>query len=97
MPLKSQVRVRNGCSTRFGRSRPGRSGRKGGDPIISGPFLLTVTDDLDTEADWKDAGPYALPVGGEIRIEWCFSGTGGIDDDYMGWYIDDVVVIETTP
>ncbi|MDA1006740.1 MAG: hypothetical protein O3A87_09745, partial [Verrucomicrobia bacterium] len=60
--------------------------------IVSGPFPLTVTDSAPTSALWENAGPYALPVGGQIRIEWCFSGTGDTSDDYMGWYIDDVRV-----
>ena len=27
-----------------------------------------------------------------LLIEWCFTGFGGITDDYLGWYIDDVLV-----
>ena len=64
-----------------------------GEPILEGPFPLTITDDpAQVNADWASAGPFALPVGRKIRIEWCFTGTGGVDADYMGWYIDDVEV-----
>lgn len=63
-----------------------------GTEIVSAPFPLTVADDDPHSANWANAGLYALPVGGEIRIEWCFSGTGDATDDYMGWYIDDVTV-----
>ena len=68
-----------------------------GDEIVGGDFPLTVTDPDITEAPWEDSGPHELPVGATIRIEWILDGSGGADADFMGWYIDDVVVTETTP
>lgn len=68
-----------------------------GDEIVGGDFPLTVTDPNLTEAPWEASGPHALPVGSTIRIEWILNGTGGALQDYMGWYIDDVAVTETTP
>jgi hypothetical protein len=38
----------------------------------------------------------ALPVGASIRIAWVLNGTGGATQDFMGWYIDDVVVDQTS-
>lgn len=62
--------------------------------ILAAPFPLTITDgDTDTAA-WQSSGPHALPVGARIRIEWQFSGTGGTSKDYLGWYIDNVLVTE---
>lgn len=58
---------------------------------------IAFTDDDDTNADWSSSGPIVLPVDVTIRLEWCFSGTGAAFDDYMGWYIDDVWVMETAP
>ena len=63
----------------------------------SGPFPLTIVDGDIESADWELSGPHELPVGSEIRIEWCFSGTGGTTADWMGWYIDDVVVRPVIP
>ncbi len=65
--------------------------------ITFGDFPLTVTDPNTNEAPWTASGPHALPVGAPIRIEWILSGTGGANQDYMGWYIDDVLVEETAP
>ena len=68
-----------------------------GDEIVGGDFPLTVTDPDITQAPWESSGPHELPVGSTIRIEWILDGTGGADADFMGWYIDDVVVTESTP
>lgn len=65
--------------------------------ITFGDFPLTVIDPNTNEAPWTASGPHALPVGASIRIEWILDGTGGTSQDYMGWYIDDVRVEETTP
>ena len=65
--------------------------------IVVGVFPLTISDDDLSAALWEISGPFALPVGAPIRIEWILSGTGGDNEDFMGWYIDDVVVTETTP
>lgn len=60
--------------------------------IVSGDFPLTVTDADATAAHWQTSGPHILPVGAPVRIEWAISGSGGAANDFMGWYIDDVVV-----
>ena len=65
--------------------------------IVSGAFPLTVTDSNTGAAAWQSIGPVALPVGAPVRIEWCLTGTGDATDDYMGWYVDDVVVIDVSP
>jgi hypothetical protein len=65
--------------------------------IVSGAFPLTIVDINSTAAAWATAGPYTLPVGAPIRIVWSLTGSGGSSDDYLGWYIDDVVVVETAP
>jgi hypothetical protein len=65
--------------------------------IVSGVFPLTVTDADVSNANWQTVGPISLPVGAPVRIEWCFTGSGDTTDDYMGWYIDDVQVIEVSP
>jgi hypothetical protein len=62
--------------------------------------IVTITDTADNAADWETVGPVAIPapaLGQPVRIEWCLNGAGGPNDDYMGWYIDDVVVEDTTP
>ena len=62
--------------------------------------IVAITDTDDTAADWESIGPVAIPalaLGQAVRIEWCLSGVGGTTDDYMGWYIDDVVVGKTMP
>ncbi len=44
------------------------------DDVISSNIIpLTDTDDLS--ADWEQLGPIALPVGQEVRIEWCLTGS----------------------
>ena len=65
--------------------------------IVAGAFPLTVVDANQSSAAWADSGPHSLPVGATIRIEWILTGTGGDDDDYMGWYVDDVTVVEASP
>lgn len=64
----------------------------GDEEIISAAFPLTVIDDDFDNADWERSGPHALPVGAPIRIVWSLTGTGGFANDYLGWYVDDVVV-----
>jgi hypothetical protein len=65
--------------------------------IVSGVFPLTVTDTNTSTAAWQTIGPVALPVGAPVRIEWWFTGSGDSTDDYLGWYVDDVVVIDVSP
>ena len=68
-----------------------------GDEIIDGDFPLVIEDPDLQAAPWEASGPHALPVGSMIRIEWILNGAGGTEADFMGWYIDDVAVTETTP
>lgn len=65
--------------------------------IVAGVFPLTITDADINSALWTTRGPHTLPVGTPIRIVWSLTGTGGPSKDYLGWYIDDVNVVETTP
>jgi hypothetical protein len=60
--------------------------------IVAGDFPLTVSDADATAAKWQTSGPHILPVGTPVRIAWIITGTGGAADDFLGWYIDDVVV-----
>jgi hypothetical protein len=62
--------------------------------IVSGAFPLTVTDPVTSSANWQNSGPHVLPSGAPIRIVWTLSGTGDSTDDYMGWYVDDVLVAD---
>ena len=67
------------------------------DTVIA-PAVYTATDGSGTTAIWAGAnGGMAIPIpvgalGQKVRIEWKLRGFGGSSDDYMGWYIDDVVV-----
>ncbi len=36
-------------------------------------------------------------LGQQVRIEWCLTGLAGGSNDYLGWYIDNVVVTATAP
>jgi hypothetical protein len=60
-----------------------------------------TADDSGTtgDANWNSVPAIDLTsvVGQKVRIEWCLSGFGGTSDDFLGWYIDDVVVTETAP
>lgn len=62
--------------------------------------IISITDTDTLTAFWEPVGPIALPdaaLGQLVRIEWCLSGEAGPSDDFLGWYIDDVVVTPTTP
>ncbi|MGD7652240.1 MAG: hypothetical protein ACQCXQ_03425 [Verrucomicrobiales bacterium] len=59
--------------------------------------IVSISDGNVTSAAWTTVGPVEIPaaaLGQAVRIEWCFSGTGGTTEDYLGWYIDDVLVEE---
>jgi hypothetical protein len=62
--------------------------------IVSGAFPLTVTDTDINTANWQNSGPHVLPSGAPIRIVWTLTGTAGTSDDYMGWYVDDILVAD---
>ncbi|MEM1085173.1 MAG: hypothetical protein AAGI48_13760 [Verrucomicrobiota bacterium] len=68
----------------------------GSDAVIGGGPIYTVNGEVSV--DWADANsgtPIALPaaaMGQSVRIEWRF--TGGNFVDFLGWYIDDVIVSE---
>lgn len=63
-----------------------------------GDALYTALDSDINNAPWAMVGPFDLSVGigSEVRIEWRLSGQAPTSD-YMGWYIDDVLVLKTTP
>ena len=62
--------------------------------IVSGAFPLTVTDANISTANWQNSGPHVLPSGAPIRIVWTLTGTGDSSNDYMGWYVDDILVVD---
>jgi hypothetical protein len=66
------------------------------DAVIAAAIYTAVDGDI-TNADWAEvpAINLAAGVGRRVRIEWCFSGQAPAAD-YMGWYIDDVVVSQGT-
>ncbi|WP_411847089.1 hypothetical protein AAFN60_06465 [Roseibacillus persicicus] len=71
------------------------------DAIIGeGPIHTATLSGMSTSYSWAAANggtPIALPAAAmeqTVRIEWRFTGSG---TDYLGWYIDDVVVRQTTP
>ena len=62
--------------------------------------VYTVVDGDITTANWAAANggtPIDLSAGAGmiVYLQWCLSGTGGSFGDYLGWYIDDVVITET--
>lgn len=65
----------------------------GGSNVIAGP--IHVSADTDTSnSPWEMVAPIALPPAAftqPIRLEWRFSKLGG-SSNYLGWYIDDIVV-----
>ncbi|MGD7652581.1 MAG: Ig-like domain-containing protein [Verrucomicrobiales bacterium] len=67
------------------------------DTVIAADIVTVIDTDIESAA-WESIGPVAIPasaLGQPVRIEWCLSGTGGSTSDYMGWFIDDVVVTPT--
>jgi hypothetical protein len=62
-----------------------------GDDI--GGAIYTAVDGDITNVEWAAVGPIDISagVGLKVRLEWRFSGQAP-NEDYMGWYIDDVVV-----
>jgi hypothetical protein len=69
------------------------------DTVIVGD-IVSITDGNTASAAWENADPIAIPaaaLGQTVRLEWCLNGEGGPTDDYLGWYIDDVVIEETSP
>jgi len=69
------------------------------DDTILAAAIHTSTDENPNTAAWTEVSGISLSagIGQKIRIEWVLGGTGGTTQDYMGWYLDDVTVIETTP
>lgn len=69
------------------------------DTVIAGD-IVSITDEDTGSAAWENVGPIAIPAAAldrPVRLEWCLDGEGGSTDDYLGWYIDDVVIEETSP
>jgi hypothetical protein len=73
------------------------------DDTTDTPFatdIVKISDASSSSAAWERVGPVSLPaaaIGERVRIEWCLTGTGGTSSDFMGWYIDDVLVEDTSP
>ena len=68
-----------------------------GDTVI-GDAMQSIT--TQTTANWTDVGPFDLPeeaLGQIVRIEWHFEGPTNTPFAYLGAYIDDVALTETTP
>jgi hypothetical protein len=66
--------------------------------IASGIYI--ATDGSESNTRWSTVAPIAIPeeaLGQAVRIEWRFTQTGFFSGDYMGWYIDNVLVTETKP
>lgn len=64
------------------------------DTVIAGPIFTSVDSDIGA-APWSLRAAIAFPAeayGQEVRVEFRFTGNGGPNEDYMGWYIDDVLV-----
>jgi hypothetical protein len=61
--------------------------------------IYTPTDNNINTADWNPANNDtaitipAAALGQAVRIEWKFNGLGGSTSDFLGWYIDDVLLI----
>jgi hypothetical protein len=66
--------------------------------IIAASIYTATDGDINT-ADWSavPAIDLAAGVGQRVRIEWCLTGIAGGSNDYLGWYIDDVEIVPTTP
>jgi len=68
------------------------------DTIVAGGAAIYTADDSATtgDANWNAVPGIDLTpvVGQKVRIEWVFTGA---TDQYIGWYIDDVVVTQGAP
>ena len=69
------------------------------DHVDLGIVYTAVDGDILT-ANWAAANggtPIDISAGAGLTVylQWCLSGTGDIFDDFMGWYIDDVVITGT--
>ena len=63
------------------------------DAIIAAAIHTTTDADFES-ANWTTVNGISLAagIGQQVRIEWVLSGTGGSSNDFMGWYIDDVLI-----
>ena len=65
-----------------------------------GGALYTATDANPDHIAWQPANggkPISLPaaaLGKQVYLEWRFTGSSNA---FAGWYLDDVVVSQTTP
>ena len=64
---------------------------------IGGAVYTGVDGDINN-ASWAAVGPIDISAGAglNVRLEWRFSGQAP-GEDYMGWYIDNVLVTATAP
>ncbi len=61
--------------------------------VVAGP-IHTSSDATTSSAHWAEVGPIPLPAeafGRQVRLEWRFTKVDA-GTDYLGWYIDDVIV-----
>lgn len=68
------------------------------DTVISSMIYTADDAGAQSDADWNNVGPIAIPAGAlgqKVRIEWLFDGDNGVTNQYLGWYIDDVTVTRT--
>jgi len=64
---------------------------------VIGDALLLING--ATTQGWHDVGPFDLPeeaIGEVVRVEWLFNGPNA-SMGFLGAYIDDVSITETTP
>ncbi|MDP0492148.1 MAG: hypothetical protein Q7Q71_13955 [Verrucomicrobiota bacterium JB023] len=62
--------------------------------VIGSGAIYVATDSVLSTADWEEVS-VDLPseaFGQSIRLQFRLSGSGGETEDYMGWYIDNVLV-----
>ena len=63
-----------------------------------GGAIHTATDGDISKANWAAVGPLDIAAGAgmKVRLEWRFAGQAP-SADFMGWYLDDVLVLEAAP
>lgn len=65
------------------------------DTVIGSGPIHTSVDPNSLGTGWTTVTDVAFPaeaLGQAVRIEFRFTGSGGSSNDFMGWYIDNVVV-----
>jgi hypothetical protein len=65
------------------------------DTVIAAAIYTAIDPDINTTG-WNNVGPIAIPaaaLGQKVRLEFSFSGAGFPAQDFVGWFIDDVLVV----